>query len=118
MTPRSLNLTKPLRRKMQRALQNLLSRATRAPVFRAPQARNMSALPGKEQINAASARASEEVASLGASLGESVQKLQWWTNAKVFALPSFTPQCLNSAMLSVLNSLGTNLNASISAQIA
>ena len=88
MTPRSLNqfLTKPLRRKMQRALQNLLSRATRAPVFRAPQARNMSALPGKEQMNAASARASEEAANLGASLGESVQKLQWWTNAKVVCL--------------------------------
>jgi len=42
-------------------------------------------------MNAASARASEEVANLGASLGESVQKLQWWTNAKVFACPRSPP---------------------------
>lgn len=68
---------------MQRAMQNLLSRVGRAPAFRPPQMRNMSGMPGKEQLNAAAARAGDEAASLGASLGENVQKLQWWTSAKV-----------------------------------
>ena len=68
---------------MQRAMQNLLSRVGRAPAFRPPQARKMSGMPGKEQLNAAASRAGDEVASLGASLGESMQKLQWWTSAKV-----------------------------------
>lgn len=42
----------------------------------------MSGVPGKEQMNAAAARAGDEAANVGASIGESVQKLQWWTSAK------------------------------------
>ena len=68
---------------MQRAMQSTLLRAARA-VQRAPQARNMSGIPGKEQMNAAAARAGDEMANVGASLGENVQKLQWWTSAKVW----------------------------------
>eukprot|EP00277_Geminigera_cryophila_P020156 CAMPEP_0179491464 /NCGR_PEP_ID=MMETSP0799-20121207/66104_1 /TAXON_ID=46947 /ORGANISM="Geminigera cryophila, Strain CCMP2564" /LENGTH=81 /DNA_ID=CAMNT_0021307921 /DNA_START=66 /DNA_END=311 /DNA_ORIENTATION=- len=45
--------------------------------------RKMSGMPGKEQMNAAAARAGDQAANLGASLGENVQKLQWWTNAKL-----------------------------------
>jgi len=33
-------------------------------------------------MNAAAARAGDEMANVGASLGENVQKLQWWTSAK------------------------------------
>ena len=68
---------------MQRAVQNLLSRVGRAPAFRPPQSRTFSGVPGKEQMNAAAARAGEEVQNLGNAIGENVQKLQWWTSAKV-----------------------------------
>ena len=71
---------------MQRAMQSAMQRAARA-VQRSPQARNMSGVPGKEQMNAAAARAGDEMASVGASLGENVQKLQWWTSAKVWLAP-------------------------------
>lgn len=67
---------------MQRAVQNLLSRVGRAPAFRPPQSRTFSGVPGKEQMNAAAARAGEEVQNLGNAIGENVQKLQWWTSAK------------------------------------
>jgi hypothetical protein len=72
---------------MQRAVRSLLSRAGRAPVFRQPQARNMSGIPGKEQMNAAAARAGDELGNVGASIGENIQKLQWWTMPKVLASP-------------------------------
>ena len=72
---------------MQRAVRSLLSRAGRAPVFRQPQARNMSGIPGKEQMNAAAARAGDELGNVGASIGENIQKLQWWTIPKVLASP-------------------------------
>jgi hypothetical protein len=64
---------------MRGGVANLLRRA---PALR-PKARSMSGVPGKEQMNAAAARAGDEAANLGASIGESVQKLQWWTSAKV-----------------------------------
>jgi hypothetical protein len=73
---------------MQRAMQNMLSRVGRAPAFRPPAPRKFSGVPGKEQMNAAAARAGDEAANLGASLGENVQKLQWWTSAKVCHCPS------------------------------
>ena len=66
-----------------RAAQAVLGRTARVPAFRPPQARAFSGVPGKEQLNAAAARAGDEAASLGASIGENVQKLQWWTSAKV-----------------------------------
>jgi len=46
----------------------------------------MSGMPSKEQMNAAAARAGGEAVNLGASLGENVQKLQWWINAKVVSM--------------------------------
>ena len=67
---------------LRSAAANMLSRVGRAPAFR-PRARAMSGMPGKEQMNAAAARAGDEAANLGASIGENVQKLQWWTSAKV-----------------------------------
>ena len=66
-----------------RAAQAVLGRTARVPAFRPPQERAFSGVPGKEQLNAAAARAGDEAASLGASIGENVQKLQWWTSAKV-----------------------------------
>ena len=71
------------RHMLGRAAQAVLSRTARVPAFRPPQARAFSGVPGKEQLNAAAARAGDEAASLGASIGENVQKLQWWTSAKV-----------------------------------
>ena len=74
---------------MQRAMQNMLSRVGRAPAFRPPAARKFSDVPGKEQMNAAAARAGDETANrhgdLGASLGENVQKRLWRASAKVSA---------------------------------
>lgn len=79
-----------------------MSRAGRAPVFRQPQARNMSGIPGKEQMNAAAARAGDELGNVGASIGENIQKLQWWTMPKVRLLPpapAFARSCATAAAL-------------------